>query len=653
MDISNVTIRLGTLSFVAYYIEGSYFAVASGVGSALGMSNGGFRGFLSKRGTKTCKNGLLKDHLQLAGKTRFLDYDAIVSLLQEKVTDAAILETALTRLAHPPNTEDEVEVLRQSSDVDVEIDAGANASDDVLDITPSLFSPISASAGRRPLSCSLPASAASIHLGPAPSNLPIFPTVDDASPIAAPIVPDIPVVAPIVGGPIVVPLLQPQPQQLIVPSGLDWYLNPDFQVGKKFMLRKFDQSDALVADLALFQTYWTRDIPGRRDEKVSLVTITKRVSRVLLYLGFLKLVKSVADPKTLSLAACLNFSALNAFNEWMMKARSSKPGNAIEYLSAINSVCKYLYRDAGVQFSANNFAAVEVICRIRELRNRLQSLQRKSQKTEQDLIDDQKWLSWESFNEACNNIHADFNDIIIDETSATPESARLLHDTVLLHLYQCSPSRSGEVLSIQVYDWDEVIEAKGKDTVGAWVSEQRINVLSKRPLGPFTLWLADSKTFTSRGVDETSFQEDLFPDFTSCLSLYLDSYRSKLFASRSADSKHRYLFMNVEGRPFSANGDFSAYLSALLFRLTGVRSNSNLLRSAFVTNLYSSDVSDAMKRSAASVMRHSTDMAAKVYDRRMPQKVISLLFFRAKLTLNTFTEKRVGAIVDFVLSKTF
>ncbi len=165
-------------------------------------------------------------------------------------------------------------------------------------------------------------------------------------------------------------------------------------------------------------------------------------------------------------------------------------------------------------------------------------------------------------------------------------------------------------------------EAKGKETVGAWVSNKRINVLSKRPIGPYTVWLADSKTFSSRGTDETSFQEDLFPDFVQCLHLYLESsYRSKLFSSRNADAKHRYVFMNAEGRPFSANGEFSAYLSGLLFKLTGVRSNSNLLRSAFVTNLYSSDASDATKLSAAAVMRHSTDMAASVYDRRMPQKV--------------------------------
>ncbi len=69
--------------------------------------------------------------------------------------------------------------------------------------------------------------------------------------------------------------------------------------------------------------------------------------------------------------------------------------------------------------------------------------------------------------------------------------------------------------------FEEVTHLKGRLTVSAYVERERINLLSKRYLGAWTVWLADYKTFKSRGVDEASFTEELFSDLNDALNRYL------------------------------------------------------------------------------------------------------------------------------------
>jgi hypothetical protein len=59
------------------------------------------------------------------------------------------------------------------------------------------------------------------------------------------------------------------------------------------------------------------------------------LSRALLYLGFLSLVRAVKEPKDLTLSACLNHHAVAAYCEWSMKARQALNSSIVEILSAI------------------------------------------------------------------------------------------------------------------------------------------------------------------------------------------------------------------------------------------------------------------------------------------------------------------------------
>jgi hypothetical protein len=58
----------------------------------------------------------------------------------------------------------------------------------------------------------------------------------------------------------------------------------------------------------------------------------------------------------------------------------------------------------------------------------------------------------------------------------------------------------------------------------------------------------------------------------------------------------------------------------LLFKLTGSKPTSNILRSSFVVNMLQSEEGNnaAVRASAASLMHHSQHQQSKVYDRRNP-----------------------------------
>jgi hypothetical protein len=74
-------------------------------------------------------------------------------------------------------------------------------------------------------------------------------------------------------------------------------------------------------------------MPLRKGDALSMVTVAKRKSRVLLFLGFCRLIKSVRDPKALTLSACLNIDAIMLFQEWMQKGRDVSHGNMVEYVA--------------------------------------------------------------------------------------------------------------------------------------------------------------------------------------------------------------------------------------------------------------------------------------------------------------------------------
>jgi hypothetical protein len=101
------------------------------------------------------------------------------------------------------------------------------------------------------------------------------------------------------------------------------------------------------------------------------------------------------------------------------------------------------------EITGKNCDNVEIVQRLRETRNRFQTKQSRVHKTEDDLRDDGKWLSWSTFEEAIVCLQSQFNELISEEEAPTKSSSRVLHDLLMLRYYAACPSRSGEVRLLQ------------------------------------------------------------------------------------------------------------------------------------------------------------------------------------------------------------
>lgn len=225
-----------------------------------------------------------------------------------------------------------------------------------------------------------------------------------------------------------------------------------------------------------------------------------------------------------------------------------------------------------------------------------------------------------------------------NEKKPTIAAAHNLHDLLLLGLYSCVPGRGAEVRLLQYIPEEDIIgqwkpQQSQSMTMKKWVDKQKINLITRigggrsdandgeGRAGTWKMYVSQYKNYRSRGVDVTELKESNFGWWTALLQSYLEKYRPLLVSSSSSSkqkkNKHDFLFVTRHGTPFTANY-FSDFLSTLLFRHTGQRVATNILRSSFVTHFYSSDEAQdpVLRESVATVLRHSVDQALRVYDRR-------------------------------------
>ena len=379
-----------SLRVVFWGDDNECFAQLPGLCVSFNLSADGFRGYLSKLKVTTVKNEELKKALGLSGKVRFLDRLGLTSVFEDRIKDSTVLAAAKANLF----------CCRADDAVDAALDGG------------------------------------DIH-----GDVPITEKSIEVPPV---ITHPRPVPVEVVEARQVVGAVAPVAQELTLPVGDAWYNSEDYSVGKSYVLPPFDRGAALLEQLRLFRDFWTAErMPARRSEALSLVTFDKRESRVLLYLGFLRLIKAVDEPKQLTLNACLNHRAVYAFAEWLEKGRESSYGNLVEYLSSFISVAKFLFQNSDEK-------NIEIVQRLRELRNRFQTKQARVHKTEDDLQDEGRWLSWSTFEEAIVTLQSQFTELIAEEETPSKSSARVLHDLLLLRYYAACPSRSGEVRLLQL-----------------------------------------------------------------------------------------------------------------------------------------------------------------------------------------------------------
>ena len=403
----------------------------------------------------------------------------------------------------------------------------------------------------------------------------------------------------------------PQPPVLTLPTrgwtASDW-------AGKRFTLKHYDMGAALKKQLKQYRRYWLNShVPNRKGKKLSSVTVEKRVERLTGFLGFLKLAKAVEDVRTLTLEAVLDDKAVVSFLDWLENTRSSSEGNRSEYLSAIISCVKFLYRDVAEQIKGVRCSRVVVVEKFKDVRNSLQSIASRKRKSKHELEEEGKWVGWEEeFLPMVEKQQAMYDAC---EGEQSKKSARLLHDLVLLRWQTVGPSRAGEIRTVEYLSWDELTRLRGRRSVGKWAKAQRRNLITKRPAGgregepeTWTLYLAVYKTARFTGVDITEFDSELFPELCSALDVYLlgGDGEGPLRSLLNPLDAHRFVFMSSTGSSLS-DKYFSSYLATVVERHTGSRPTASILRSSFITSMLDSEAgADMRNREAiAEQMRHS------------------------------------------------
>lgn len=184
---------------------------------------------------------------------------------------------------------------------------------------------------------------------------------------------------------------------------------------------------------------------------------------------------------------------------------------------------------------------------------------------------------------------------------------------------------------------EELQKLKGKLSLKKFVEKRQMNLIT-RVDGSWKIVVSQYKNFRALGVDCTDITQ--FGWWTNLFVDYFEDYRPKI----TGENDHRFVFVTRHGEPFT-HSYFSEFISSLLFRHTGQKVATNLLRSSFVTHFYNtSESSDpVMRESIASLMRHSVAEARKTYDRRTStQKKRKGLDLLAKLSSDAPDSGGVG-----------
>jgi hypothetical protein len=96
----------GGRSFAVYIVDDHVFAMCSTLCSAFSLTDGGFRGFRSRRNINAIAHEALRKELGLKGKVRWLDSDGLNAMLDDRLAkDEAALNgarQAMEALLHPP-----------------------------------------------------------------------------------------------------------------------------------------------------------------------------------------------------------------------------------------------------------------------------------------------------------------------------------------------------------------------------------------------------------------------------------------------------------------------------------------------------------------------------------------------------------------------
>lgn len=189
-----------------------------------------------------------------------------------------------------------------------------------------------------------------------------------------------------------------------------------------------------------------------------------------------------------------DWKPFESFLEYLKVVRQASEATRAEMITAFVMTAKWLaFQDGDKRLPSK----IPSIRQAMDVRNRLHNSAHKtrSEKTEDELKAEGKWLQWDEFLRATQKIRQSFMDSRGGE-EPTLASARELHDLLLLSFLSTMPSRSSELRLLETVSWEDVMQQKpAKLSLKQFVAAQKRNILVKQPSGEYIAYLANYKMF--------------------------------------------------------------------------------------------------------------------------------------------------------------
>ena len=181
---------------------------------------------------------------------------------------------------------------------------------------------------------------------------------------------------------------------------------------------------------------------------------------------------------------------------------------------------KWIYFQQGDRRNPNQIPCIR---QAMDVRNRLHNSakRQRSDKTEDELKSEGKWLQWEDFLKATRELRKEFLDTRDPGKRSRPtlESARTLHDLLLLTFLSIMPSRSSELRLLETISWGEMMQKPAKMSIKQSVANQKRDFLVKQPNESYWIYLGNWKLFWKKVHILCIFASNFPPKHYSYFSL--------------------------------------------------------------------------------------------------------------------------------------
>ena len=264
---------------------------------------------------------------------------------------------------------------------------------------------------------------------------------------------------------------------------------------KKYALQGYSISDNLKREFISLKRFLTSPPVSTNAKPLNDVTVKKRFERVRCFLGFAKDFLGVpADQLTLRLMTV--WQPFESFVEYLRIVRQASDATRAEMITGFVMTAKWIYFQQGDRRNPNQIPCIR---QAMDVRNRLHNSakRQRSDKTEDELKSEGKWLQWEDFLKATRELRKEFLDTRDPEKRSRPtlESARTLHDLLLLTFLSTMPSRSSELRLLETISWGEMMQKPAKMSIKQSVGNQKRDFLVKQPNESYWIYLGNWKLF--------------------------------------------------------------------------------------------------------------------------------------------------------------